>query len=167
MTEQTTNQTATDRLKAMLNTCQICDVPLIEAIRERVDDGESVSSVCRELEDYQIDQHGAAAFSASALRKRYQRINGTAGTNVPTNRVTRNRQSNTDPEINQIRELLMNIDADKLEAAVKWIGSFPEDYEWLFYPHIDPRSKDRLSQLESLLDSAGMILRLKYQLMAY
>ena len=172
MTERTTNRTATDRLKMMLDTCQICDIPLVEAIKERVDNGESVSSVCKELEDYQIDQHGAAAFSASALRKRYQRINGTAGTNVPTNRVARNRvarnrQSNSDPEIYQIRELLVDIDADKLNAAVEWIGSFPEDYEWLFYPHIDPRSKDRLRQLESLLDAAGMILRLKYQLMAY
>ena len=167
MTEQTTNQTATDRLKGMLDTCQICDVPLIEAIQERVDNGESVSSVCRELEDYQIDQHGAAVFSASALRKRYQRINGTAGTNVPTNRVTRNRQSNSDLEINQIRELLMNVDADNLEAAVEGIGSLPEDYEWLFTPRKYPRSKDRLSQLETLLDVAGMILRLKEQLNAY
>jgi hypothetical protein len=61
----------------------------------------------------------------------------------------------------------MNIDADKLEAAVKWIGSLPEDYEWLFTPRVYPRSKDRLSQLESLLEAAGMILRLKEQLMAY
>jgi len=167
MTEQTTNQTATGRLKAMLDTCQICDVPLVEAIKERVDNGETVSSVCKELEAYQIDQHGAAAFSATALRKRYQRINGTAGTNVPTNRVTRNRQSNSDPEICQIRELLIDIDADKLEAAVEWIGSFPQDYAWLFTPRVYPRSKDRLSQFKTLLDAADIILRLKEQLMAY
>jgi len=167
MTERTTNRTATDRLKTMLDTCQICDIPLVEAIKERVDNGESVSSVCKELEDYQIDQHGAAAFSASALRKRYQRINGTAGTNVPTNRVARNRQSNSDPEIYQIRELLVDIDADKLNAAVEWIGSFPEDHRWLFTPRKYPRSKDRLSQFETLLDAAGIILRLKEQLMAY
>ena len=166
MSEQTTNQTATDRLKAMLDTCQICNVPLVEAIKERVDNGESISSVCKELEAYQIDQHGVAAFNASALRKRYQRINGTAGTNVPTNRVAQNGQSNSDPEIYQIRELLVDIDVDNLKAAAEWVVSLPDEYGWLFN-HRNLDSNKRLRQLKTLLDAVDIILRLKEQLMAY
>lgn len=58
-------------LRKSLESCNVCNVALVETIRERVGKGEKVSAICRDLVDYQRQLHGEIYYTANALRQRY------------------------------------------------------------------------------------------------
>ena len=59
-------------VKELLDKCHMCNTGLVEAVKERESNGESVNAICKDLEDYQRQVHGEVIYSASALRSRYQ-----------------------------------------------------------------------------------------------
>jgi len=63
-------------VKELLDKCHMCNTGLVEAVKERESNGESVNAICKDLEDYQRQVHGEVIYSASALRSRYQYATG-------------------------------------------------------------------------------------------
>ena len=60
----------------MLEKCNICNIGLVEAIKEKVEAGQTVMGACKEYEDYQKKVNGEVVYSADALRNRYATVLG-------------------------------------------------------------------------------------------
>ena len=81
MTEVTRNKDA--EFKVLLDSCNVCNMGLIDAVDERVQAGESVNAACKHYERHQEQLHGEAAYSADALRGRYNNAKGLREPNKP------------------------------------------------------------------------------------
>jgi hypothetical protein len=65
-----------DALRKSLEGCNVCNVALVEEIKERTARGERIEPICKDLEDYQRQVMGEVYYSHQALRKRYERAMG-------------------------------------------------------------------------------------------
>ena len=61
------------KVKEGLEQCNLCTVALVSAIKERVDEGESVNAVCKEYEKLQKELHGEILYPLKTLASRYYR----------------------------------------------------------------------------------------------
>lgn len=65
-----------DQVRKGLEQCNLCNVALVSAIKERVAKGEDVKNICKDYETFQRQLHGEVLFSAGALVQRYRRATG-------------------------------------------------------------------------------------------
>ena len=63
-------------VRELLDKCQMCNVGLVEAVKERESKGESIREICKDLEDYQRQSLGGVIYTANALRQRYMHASG-------------------------------------------------------------------------------------------
>lgn len=106
-----------EKVKQGLESCNLCNAALVDAIRERVKKGDNILEVCKDYERYQ-EQVGIpkeAVIKASVLRGRYYR-------QYPANRVTNVTEPSNNSKLKKKREK-SKAAKDAAICAIKEVGS--------------------------------------------